>query len=571
MKNKPNMNKINVKIDPKSIRGPPNIMNNKDRTKIKGELFPRIRANQRINQKYNFLVNQNRSQEIIYNKNYNFNPRNRSARLVKSARRANSSENMGINGSVNRINSVSSRRINNSNIKQRSNIMIDINNDNNSYIFNKRNRYNNNINRNIMRNKYDFINRSEERQLRIQSPFGRNQKRNNFNFQNYQFNNNPKNRAFPRPFPNNKNNPFFNNNNIINNNNRYYLNKKMIKLPMIFSSPSQRNRSASKKNQRIKTFTLNYQMKNRAVLKKNNALPKNPGDMKGIAIKRLNHNREKPRTFQNDSKSKDNKKKILIKQDINFSSNRNMMKKNNNIRNAFFGNNRENRLNIKNNLLQNPKYKINKSQSFIEKNDINNNMNRNSHNNRLINSNKRLFLNHNNFMNNPGFNYYNNTNDNVNKYYMNNIRQSYNNNNPYNGMNNYNNMNHMNPFYNNNKMNGRNGNVVFNRPKINNLRIKDYANNFEPIQRNINNFNEKNQNNFYDNIRSHTSFDNQPLMLPNIPNNMDYGKHNTNNHFIDENKDNDLEILMNQRLNFQSNMPNDSRFKIKLQKYENLY
>jgi hypothetical protein len=91
----------------------------------------------------------------------------------------------------------------------------------------------------------------------------------------------------------------------------------------------------------------------------------------------------------------------------------------------------------------------------------------------------------------------------------------------------------------------------------------------------MNNFNEKNQLNIPEDIRAYTSFNNPPLLLPNIYNNNDYGNYNMNmnmnNNYIDEKKDNALEILMSQRMDYQNKIPNDSRFKIKLLKNNNYY
>ena len=88
--------------------------------------------------------------------------------------------------------------------------------------------------------------------------------------------------------------------------------------------------------------------------------------------------------------------------------------------------------------------------------------------------------------------------------------------------------------------------------------------------------NENSQHNIQEDIRSYTSFNNPPLLLPNIQSNNDYGKYNMNmnNNYLDDNKDNVLDVLMSQRLNYQSKIPNDSRFKsnyLKAVTFINLY
>ena len=393
------------------------------------------------------------------------------------------------------------------------------------------------------------------------------QKRNNNVFQNNKMNRSPSNNIIKNKKNNKDNYYLYNNKKNINNR----VNNNKIKLPIVMSSPSSKNRSQKKNYERIKTFTPNYQIQNRnQELFKKNIFQKRPENLKYSAMKRLNYNRDKPHTFQNESIDK---KRILNQKKVNSPSNRNVLKNNNNIRNGFFGQYNEKIKNFKNNMLnQNLKNKIVKSQSFVDSsNIIDNNNNKKRNVNKLINSNKELYSNRKKILvNNP---FYNNNNDYMgNYYYMNNLRNSYDN--RYNAFErNHNYYNNMNNLFNN--INNRNNEKkIFNNKINNNKKIKDFINNYDFDQK-MNNYNEKNQFNIPEDIRAYTSFNNPPLLLPNIYNNNDYGNYNMNmnrnNNYMDEKKDNALEILMSQRMDYQNKIPNDSRFKIKFLKNNNFY
>ncbi len=582
MKNNRSINKFDGKIEPLKKRVKSNsinnnnnrnnnnrnnssINNNKNQQKKNEVLMPRIRNNRYKNDNYNYLANQNRSQEInYYNKKYNIKSRSRSKSARRLPNKSNSSSNIRRSNSNNNIIN-SKQRVGRNNSRGNKNIMIEVNN---SYIYNKRN---NNINGGIKKNKYEYITRSEEKPLKIKNQLEKNPKRNNFNIQNNKIMRSPSNNIIKNKKINKEN--YFLYDNKKNVNNRVFNNNKKIKLPIIISSPSSKNRRHKNNYQRIKTFTPNYQIqnKNQDFFNKNN-YQKRPENMKLNALKKLNYIKAKPHTFQNDSIVK---KKILSRKNLDSSSNRIVLNNKPNIRNNFFGQYNERIKSIKNNML-NPNLinKIMKSQSFVDSsNKINNNNNnnnlRNRNSNKLINSNKELYINrNNNYVNNPFYNNNNNNDNKANYYYMNNLRNSYDNN--YYAMDNNNYYNNMNNLFNNNNPNKRN--IIFNNRKNNNNTIKNYINNYD-VKQKMNIVNENSQHNIQEDIRSYTSFNNPPLLLPNIQSNNDYGKYNMNmnNNYLDDNKDNVLDVLMSQRLNYQSKIPNDSRFKIKLLKSSNFY
>ena len=582
MKNNRSINKFDGKIEPLKKRVKSNsinnnnnrnnnnrnnssINNNKNQQKKNEVLMPRIRNNRYKNDNYNYLANQNRSQEInYYNKKYNIKSRSRSKSARRLPNKSNSSSNIRRSNSNNNIIN-SKQKVGRNNSRGNKNIMIEVNN---SYIYNKRN---NNINGGIKKNKYEYITRSEEKPLKIKNQLEKNPKRNNFNIQNNKIMRSPSNNIIKNKKINKEN--YFLYDNKKNVNNRVFNNNKKIKLPIIISSPSSKNRRHKNNYQRIKTFTPNYQIqnKNQDFFNKNN-YQKRPENMKLNALKKLNYIKAKPHTFQNDSIVK---KKILSRKNLDSSSNRIVLNNKPNIRNNFFGQYNERIKSIKNNML-NPNLinKIMKSQSFVDSsNKINNNNNnnnlRNRNSNKLINSNKELYINrNNNYVNNPFYNNNNNNDNKANYYYMNNLRNSYDNN--YYAMDNNNYYNNMNNLFNNNNPNKRN--IIFNNRKNNNNTIKNYINNYD-VKQKMNIVNENSQHNIQEDIRSYTSFNNPPLLLPNIQSNNDYGKYNMNmnNNYLDDNKDNVLDVLMSQRLNYQSKIPNDSRFKIKLLKSSNFY
>ena len=583
MKNNRSINKFDGKIEPLKKRVKSNsinnnnnrnnnnrnnssINNNKNQQKKNEVLMPRIRNNRYKNDNYNYLANQNRSQEInYYNKKYNIKSRSRSKSARRLPNKSNSSANIRRSNSNNNIIN-SKQKVGRNNSRGNKNIMIEVNN---SYIYNKRN---NNINGGIKKNKYEYITRSEEKPLKIKNQLEKNPKRNNFNIKNNKIMRSPSNNIIKNKKINKEN--YFLYDNKKNVNNRVFNNNKKIKLPIIISSPSSKNRRHKNNYERIKTFTPNYQIqnKNQDFFNKNN-YQKRPENMKLNALKRLNYIKAKPHTFQNDSIDK---KKILSRKNLDSSSNRivlNNKPNKPNIRNNFFGQYNEKIKSIKNNML-NPNLinKIMKSQSFVDSsNKINNNNIGNRNSNKLINSNKELYINrNNNYVNNPFYNNNNNHDNKANYYYMNNLRNSYDNN--YYAMDNNNYYNNMNNLFNNNNPNKRN--IIFNNRKNNNNTIKNYINNYD-VQQKMNIVNENSQHNIQEDIRSYTSFNNPPLLLPNIQNNIDYGKYNMNmnmnNNYLDDNKDNVLDVLMSQRLNYQSKIPNDSRFKIKLLKSSNFY
>ena len=534
--------------------------NNKFRQKRTEDIMPRIKTNQYSKDKYNFLSNQNKSQEINYNKKYISNSNNKSSIIIKS----NSSGNIkksNSNKSIEIKKKISSRinQINNNNI-------IDVNN--NSYNFNKKNNY---INKNINNKIKELKNKFEEKPFKLYNSIDKSQKiNNNILFQNNKLNKSPSNNIIKNKIIN-KDNYFLSNKNLINNN-KDFKDKNKIKLPLIISSPSSKNKKKAKNYERIKTFTPYFNNQGKIQNRYQNDISKNRKEiLKNSAVRRLNNSKEKGNTFQNESIGK---KMKYIKNNIN-SSNTNILKKINTNKNG-------NIKNIKHNLLnQNSKNKIIKSQSFVSLTNINKDSKNhillaNSNNNKeKFDSNAKIKIKSYNknkkkekIKNNPFYNDFDNNKDMMaNIYHMNNIKNSYEN--KYNILDfhdNSNNNNYMNNYNNNKNKKSR----LFDKNKINNITIKDYINNFDINQRN-NNSNINNYHSIQEDNRAITSFDTPPLLLPNIQSGVEYDKQNMNNNYIDENNDNIIEILMNQRLNYQNKIPNNSRFKIKLKKVNNFY
>jgi len=325
MKNNQNINKFQGRTDPigkralKKLINNYNTNNNKSRQKRMEDIMPRIQTNQYSKDKYNFLSNQNKSQEINYNKKYKSNSNNKSSIIIKSNSSGNI-KNSSSNDSIKIKKKISSRlnQINNNNI-------IDVNN--NSYNFNKKNNY---INKNIKNKIQELKNKFEEKPFKIFNSIDKSQKINyNILFPNNKLNKSPSNNIIKNKIIN-KDNYFLSNKNLINNN-KDFKDKNKIKLPLIISSPSSKNKKKTQNYERIKTFTPYFNNQGKIQNRDQNDTSKNRKKiLKNSAVRRLNNSKEKGNTFQNESIGK---KMNLVKKIIN-SSNTNILKKINNNKNG---------------------------------------------------------------------------------------------------------------------------------------------------------------------------------------------------------------------------------------------
>ena len=325
--------------------------------------------------------------------------------------------------------------------------------------------------------------------------------------------------------------------------------KNNMKLPKIASQSKQQENYNTNNNYKSninkyleKKNTLNHKINNKIRDKFNfQNSEERPRSLKSAIKGKINDNKNKNKhnTFQGESISnKIRLPKINLYRSNNTSS-KNMLKKNNNINfHTPNINNNEALNNIKRDFMMLDSLKNNgkilKSKAFKEKNSQSNNIN-----------------NFNKIVNNKNINRVSNSYENDINNYNNNLNNPYNDSYIINNLNNYDMTNNMKYIYNsdNNLINSGN---------------------------NINYYQFNNNEQFYDNHsenRANTSFE-RPQKLRGLNNRLDiineeeedrYITGFKNNNFNDNQNFNSLEILMNQRRNYQNRLPTNSRFKIKLE------
>ena len=325
--------------------------------------------------------------------------------------------------------------------------------------------------------------------------------------------------------------------------------KNNMKLPKIASQSKQQENYNTNNNYKSninkyleKKNTLNPKINNKIRDKFNfQNSEERPRSLKSAIKGKINDNKNKNKhnTFQGESISnKIRLPKINLFRSNNTSS-KNILKKNNNIKFLTPNiNNNEALNNIKRDFMMLDSLKNNgkilKSKAFKEKNSQSNNIN-----------------NFNKIVNNKNINRVSNSYENDINNYNNNLNNPYNDSYIINNLNNYDMTNNMKYIYNsdNNLINSGN---------------------------NINYYQFNNNEQFYDNHsenRANTSFE-RPQKLRGLNNRLDiineeeedrYITGFKNNNFNDNQNFNSLEILMNQRRNYQNRLPTNSRFKIKLE------
>ena len=325
--------------------------------------------------------------------------------------------------------------------------------------------------------------------------------------------------------------------------------KNNMKLPKIASQSKQQENYNTNNNYKSninkyleKKNTLNHKINNKIRDKFNfQNSEERPRSLKSAIKGKINDNKNKNKhnTFQGESISnKIRLPKINLFRSNNTSS-KNILKKNNNIKFLTPNiNNNEALNNIKRDFMMLDSLKNNgkilKSKAFKEKNSQSNNIN-----------------NFNKIVNNKNINRVSNSYENDINNYNNNLNNPYNDSYIINNLNNYDMTNNMKYIYNsdNNLINSGN---------------------------NINYYQFNNNEQFYDNHsenRANTSFE-RPQKLRGLNNRLDiineeeedrYITGFKNNNFNDNQNFNSLEILMNQRRNYQNRLPTNSRFKIKLE------
>ena len=325
--------------------------------------------------------------------------------------------------------------------------------------------------------------------------------------------------------------------------------KNNMKLPKIASQSKQQENYNTNNNYKSninkyleKKNTLNPNINNKIRDKFNfQNSEERPRSLKSAIKGKINDNKNKNKhnTFQGESISnKIRLPKINLFRSNNTSS-KNILKKNNNIKFLTPNiNNNEALNNIKRDFMMLDSLKNNgkilKSKTFKEKNSQSNNIN-----------------NFNKIVNNKNINRVSNSYENDINNYNNNLNNPYNDSYIINNLNNYDMTNNMKYIYNsdNNLINSGN---------------------------NINYYQFNNNEQFYDNHsenRANTSFE-RPQKLRGLNNRLDiineeeedrYITGFKNNNFNDNQNFNSLEILMNQRRNYQNRLPTNSRFKIKLE------
>ena len=325
--------------------------------------------------------------------------------------------------------------------------------------------------------------------------------------------------------------------------------KNNMKLPKIASQSKQQENYNTNNNYKSninkyleKKNTLNPNINNKIRDKFNfQNSEERPRSLKSAIKGKINDNKNKNKhnTFQGESISnKIRLPKINLFRSNNTSS-KNILKKNNNIKFLTPNiNNNEALNNIKRDFMMLDSLKNNgkilKSKAFKEKNSQSNNIN-----------------NFNKIVNNKNINRVSNSYENDINNYNNNLNNPYNDSYIINNLNNYDMTNNMKYIYNsdNNLINSGN---------------------------NINYYQFNNNEQFYDNHsenRANTSFE-RPQKLRGLNNRLDiineeeedrYITGFKNNNFNDNQNFNSLEILMNQRRNYQNRLPTNSRFKIKLE------
>ena len=325
--------------------------------------------------------------------------------------------------------------------------------------------------------------------------------------------------------------------------------KNNMKLPKIASQSKQQENYNTNNNYKSninkyleKKNTLNPSINNKIRDKFNfQNSEERPRSLKSAIKGKINDNKNKNKhnTFQGESISnKIRLPKINLFRSNNTSS-KNILKKNNNIKFLTPNiNNNEALNNIKRDFMMLDSLKNNgkilKSKAFKEKNSQSNNIN-----------------NFNKIVNNKNINRVSNSYENDINNYNNNLNNPYNDSYIINNLNNYDMTNNMKYIYNsdNNLINSGN---------------------------NINYYQFNNNEQFYDNHsenRANTSFE-RPQKLRGLNNRLDiineeeedrYITGFKNNNFNDNQNFNSLEILMNQRRNYQNRLPTNSRFKIKLE------
>ena len=359
----------------------------------------------------------------------------------------------------------------------------------------------------------------------------------------------------PNKIPNNelkKNSIVIENNNIrrnLSSRNKELNIKNNMKLPKIASQSKQQENYNTNNNYKSninkyleKKNTLNPKINNKIRDKFNfQNSEERPRSLKSAIKGKINDNKNKNKhnTFQGESISnKIRLPKINLFRSNNTSS-KNILKKNNNIKFLTPNiNNNEALNNIKRDFMMLDSLKNNgkilKSKAFKEKNSQSNNIN-----------------NFNKIVNNKNINRVSNSYENDINNYNNNLNNPYNDSYIINNLNNYDMTNNMKYIYNsdNNLINSGN---------------------------NINYYQFNNNEQFYDNHsenRANTSFE-RPQKLRGLNNRLDiineeeedrYITGFKNNNFNDNQNFNSLEILMNQRRNYQNRLPTNSRFKIKLE------
>ena len=567
MKNNSFIKKFKEKDELIDKRGISNLINNINSNRNDNIIKPKkienliLKLKNKKNNKNNkdFLYNQHYTQE--FNKGKNYNPK-----LPFISLSGNTSKIMK-NSNSNKI-IKSNKKLNNNN-KQDKNIIIIENNDiNNRKIkFNKNNKISKDKN-------YYSINKYERNPSKTFKLLNKN--RNIYN-----------NILTPEQKRFLKNNQFKIIEKLNRNNYNYkkeigkrekFQSKNKIIFPSIITTPeskitkkinlnknSKLNNSFKRKNsytpilQNHSKINKNFQKINKIYQSK-----KRPQSLNHSLLKNLNYNiGKKHNTFENISNNNKLFKRNILKINYSNSSQSNIIKKYNK-RKTNHSNQNDLLENIKNNFKKNYlNNEIKKSNSFMNINhQIENNgnlsKNKNFINEKYNNRNKILNLKNNNlFRNNNKIN----KNHNIN-FYDNNIYFMKNKINNYNNIDNIINHNIKSITIKNNSS-----------QKSKNIRtIKDYIKNYD-INEKSNYLIEKYKQYSEQTKRFNTSFeDKNQIFLPSIPHNLNlineeinhnYNREAFNNIPIEENNQNILEILMNQRLLYQNNLPENSRFKLK--------
>ena len=475
-----------------------------------------------LKDQYNYI-----SSEISreFNKNKNFIPQLKSA----SNRYSNNKENNknSSNNSQNKIKNKNEKNYNNNmNSPTKNNKK---NNENNFPMENRINRH---------------INKAMEKPIKLFKSFEQNINNNPNKYQNQNYQVEKPNKRPNQDLNRNIYSNINNNRRNLSSKNREPIMKLNLKLPLIVSQSKRQENNINKNSKQ--NVNKRYEKKNTFTPKIKNNILKNinfknnyteeseerPKSLKKAIEGKMGNNKKKNKhnTFQGVSLSNKIKLPKINDNRNNNTSSKNLLKKNNNTE-IYTTNPRNN--DVLNNIKRDFKMldslknhgKIQKNKSFKEKNEHKNSMNIN---NNIVNNQYK-----NRVSNNNNYNY---------------------------NINNFNNNNNMNYLYNsNNKINSRNNMNYYNEKR-------KVSKSFDDDQF-YNDFNENRVNTSFGRPQRLQDF-NERLDIINEEEEDRFITNSQNNYFNDGNNrqsQNILEILMNQRRNYQNRLPNNSRFKLNVE------